>query len=442
MTTELPMGEESRTPKAPRVKSLEAALEIDPALSLALISLPGPLAAQQAHRAIEMGLHVFLFSGDISLADEVALKREATSRGLIVMGPYCGTALIDGVPLGFVNRVPRGPVGVVGASGTGIQEVVSLLAARGLGISHAIGTGGRDLSSEVGGLSALFAIEALGRDPATEVIVLLSKPPAKAVADRVLAAAKATGKPVVACFLGSNAPAPPPSRPSSRPPAPPPSVPPRDLGTMGEPAVFGTLEGTVLAVAQKLGREAARRDTVLAEPISRAPWQRRVIGYFTGGSLAHEAIVVLSSRFDVSTNLGEEVGNPADSGGHTVIDLGDDEYTRGRGHPMIDPSLRNQLIEQIADDPTALVLLVDVVLGHGAHPNPAAELVSAIRVARAGVESRGGALHVVASVTGTEADPQVRSLQVATLEREGVIVAPSNAAAARAALGIVKGGQS
>jgi FdrA protein len=435
MSTAVPLFAKSDAGRSSPRPRPEPTLAIDPELDVVLVSAPSPLAIAQARAALEAGLHVFLAADDVSLTEEAELKRDAATRGLLVMGPYCGSALLDGVPLGFANRVPRGPVGIVGANGTAIQEVASLLAARGIGVSHAIGTGRRDLSLEVGGVTSLAAIDALGRDPSTDVILLVSKPAPKLVADRVLAAAQATGKPVIVCFLGSSIPAAPPSRPSQKPGD---SSPPSTRRAIGQaPITPSTLEEGVLAAAAVLGVDASRKDTLVAEPIARAPWQRRLIGYFTGGSLAHEAIVVLSARCDISTNLGDDVGLPADSGGHTILDLGDAEFTQGRAHPVTDPSLRNELVEQIADDPAALVLLMDVVLGRGAHADPAGALVPSLRIAKAGVEARGGTLHVIASVVGTDGDPQVRSNQIATLEREGVIVAPSNAAAARAALGIV-----
>lgn len=322
--------------------------------NLAMISVPGPFAAREARKALRNGLHVFLFSNGVALEDEIALKADARERGLLLMGPDCGTAIIDGVPIGFANRVRRGSIGIVGASGTGIQEVTTLIHRIGGGITHAIGTGSRDLSDAVGGAATLHGIELLARDEATETIVLISKPPSPEVAERVLAAARATGKRVVTCFVG---------------------------GTR-------TLEAAALDAC---GLDAP----VPAQPVTRNP--PPVIGLFSGGTLASEARALTHGD---------------------IVDLGEEEFTRGRPHPMIDPTIR---IERIRQVPAEATLLLDVVLGEGSHPDPAGALLDAIR-------SRNGI--TIASVCGTELDPQPRDAQVAKLREAGVMVARSNAAAA------------
>jgi len=321
--------------------------------NFAMISVPGPFAAREARRALRDGLHVFLFSNGVALADEIALKHEARDRRLLLMGPDCGTAIIDGIPIGFANRVRRGSIGVVGASGTGIQEITTLVHRIGRGISHAIGTGSRDLSDDVGGLSTLFGIELLANDAATDVIVVVSKPPSPQVAERVLDAARSTGKYVVTCFVGGEK----------------------------------TLED---AAFEACGVPAQPRNRETAQPI---------IGLFSGGTLASEARALTHGE---------------------ITDLGSDEFTRGRPHPMIDPTIR---IERIRATPRDVALLLDIVLGEGAHADPAGALIDAIR-------ERGGTTY--ASVCGTDEDPQNRAAQVANLEEAGAIVCRSNAAASRA----------
>lgn len=338
---------------AARVRTIEAAVAAAPGANLAVISVPGPFAAREARRAMRAGLHVFLFSNGVSLDDEISLKREATERGLLLMGPDCGTAIIDGIPVGFANRVRRGSIGIAGASGTGIQEISTLIHRIGGGISHAIGTGSRDLSDAIGGSSTLHAIDLLGRDEATEVIVIVSKPPSPAVASRLLAHARGTGKRIVACFVGGDI----------------------------------TLEEAAL---EACGLTPPPRRPKLTSMVP-------VRGLFSGGTLATETRTLT---------------------GGEIIDLGDDEFTRGRPHPMIDPAIR---IERIRQTPSDVTLLLDVVLGEGSHPDPAGALLDALR-------ERGGT--TIASVCGTELDPQVRSEQVAKLASAGVRVARSNAAAA------------
>lgn len=407
-------------------RSLEAALELQPASSLAVISVPGPYAAREARRALGRGLHVFLFSNGVALEDEVALKEEASRKGLLVMGPDCGTSIVDGVPIGFANRVRRGPIGLVGASGTGLQEVSTLVHRLGCGVSHALGTGGRDLSDAVGAATTRAALALLARDPATRVVVLVSKPPSPVVAARVLAEAgaiAAAGRRVVACFLGL------------------------DAERAGELPAGVTLAPTLDDAARRACEAAGH--TIRPVDVADAPDAvgpdsgppRRLLGLFSGGTLAHEALLILrASGVSPRSNLHVDGVQPPDGQGHTILDLGEDEYTRGRPHPMIDPTLRQEAIRRAGTDPGSAVLLLDVVLGYGSHPDPAAALEGPIREARRDVLARGGFLPVIASVTGTELDPQDRERQVARLRGAGVHVAESNAAAARMAARFIPAG--
>jgi len=379
------------------VASLAAALETLPQANLALISVPGEFAAREARRALAYGLHVMIFSDNVPVEEEVALKEFAVSRGLLAMGPDCGSALISGVPLAFANAVPRGDVGLISASGTGLQEVSCLLARAGHGVSHAIGVGGRDLSVEVDGRMTFAAFDMLERDPATKRIVLISKPPAAAVAARVIARAARCTKAVVLCLLGA------------------PVVKlPRGV------RAARTLEEAALGVAGK-----SRRGT---KPSQRSGWIR---GLFSGGTLAAEAqIVLMDAGVAVRSNAPVPGARPcagARGAAHTLIDLGDDAFTRGRPHPMIDPELRMAELRRVLRARDTAVVLLDVVIGYGAHADPAAGIAEVLR----GAGTRSPA--VIASVTGTDADPQNYARQVATLRAAGVRVAASNAAAARLA---------
>jgi hypothetical protein len=313
--------------------------------------------------------------------------------GLIVMGPECGTSIVNGVGLGFANRVRRGDIGLVGASGTGLQEVTTLIHRLGSGISHAIGTGGRDLHEAVGGLTTLQALEWLGQDTATRVIVVVSKPPSDAVAQRVLAAAARTGKPVVACLLGWKGSAPAPVR-----------------------AVTSLEDAARAAVAAAGGRP--KRLTAPKPPPARRV-RGSVRGLYTGGSVCEEAELTVGP-------------------GHHFTDFGSDEYTRGRPHPMIDPALRNAAVAAAGADPKIGVLLVDVVLGDGAHPDPAGALVPAVTEALARARRARRGLAVVAHVVGTDDDPQRLTAQEAKLREAGVLVCPTNRLAAQVARGLVE----
>jgi succinyl-CoA synthetase alpha subunit len=352
----------------------------------------------------------------VPLADEIELKRLADGRGLLVMGPDCGTAILDGVPLGFANVIRDGRIGLIGASGTGLQQVSCLIDRLGEGISQAIGVGGRDLHEQVGGVMALSALRRLASDGGTSVVVLISKPPADAVARRVLTAASACAKPVVVNFLGQDGAT---IEAFGAVPA----------STFEEAALraVALLRGTPPAEAALMGgnREG---DSARALELQPAPGQDKVRGLYCGGSLAGEARVVLRDA------LGE-----ARAAKQTIIDLGDDEYTIGRPHPMIDPRLRNQHVVDAAGDPNVAVILLDIVLGYNAHPDPAGALVPALDEARRVAERAGRRVPIVASVCGTPADPQNLRRQEASLTSAGVLLAPSNAQAARLAARIVLG---
>jgi len=409
-------------PKELPPRSIQMALAAHPDANLALISTPGEYAAAEALKALRLGLHVMLFSDNVALADEVMLKREAQRRGLLLMGPDCGTAIVGGVPLGFANAVRRGPIGVIGASGTGLQQVTSLIDQAGLGVSHALGTGGRDLKAEVGGATMLRALDELAADPETRVIVLVSKPPAREVADKVLARARATGKPVIACFLGADA---------------------ASIEGDGVLAAATLEDAAAMALAAARGIPFAGAVQRLPEyDVSRlTPGQRFVRGLYSGGTFCYEATLLLAQTLEgVYSNT--PVGAAADledvwrSRGHTLVDLGDDEFTRGRPHPMIDHRLRNERMAREAADAEVAVILFDVVLGYGAHPDPAAEMLPAIRAARDAARRDKRELVFVGFVCGTERDPQGLARQVAALREAGVILAVSNAQAARTAAAI------
>jgi len=360
--------------------------------TIALISVPGEYAFVEAMDALSHGLDVMVFSDNVPIAKEIVLKEIAGRRGLLVMGPDCGTAIVNGVGLGFANVVQLGPVGIVGAAGTGIQQLCCLLDEAGVGVRHALGTGSRDLSIEVGGSSTLRGLAALDRDPSTEVLIVVSKPPSPEVAARVRAAAQECTTPTVLAYLGEEG---------------------------------VTLEGAAHQALELLGKAP----TVYASwPAARGDHRPGVLrGFFSGGSLANEAARLAASA------LGE-ISRDEQASGHTIVDYGEDEYTRGRAHPMIDQRLRLQRLEAMVGDPHVGVILLDVVLGHGAHPDPATELAPVIARATAGRAA------VVVSLCGTKGDPQDRDRQARLLGEAGASVWLSNAAAARHAISLVDGG--
>ena len=406
--------------------NLSAGLAELPEANLVLISTPGIYAAAEARKALLHGKHVMVFSDNVSIEDEVALKRLAAERGLLLMGPDCGTAIIGGVPLGFANMVRRGKIGVVGASGTGMQEVTSLIDRYGGGISHAIGTGSRDLSSQVRAEMTVLGLRALLADTATEVVVVVSKPPGPGVLERVLEVTSGAEKPVVLMFVGTQS---------------------GSFQGRGRQESASTLEeaakiavrlayGREVEIEQMLGAEDGAVDSAIA---GLKATQRYVRGLFSGGTFCYEAMWQMQDALDgpiySNTPLSKELAllDPHTSQGHTCLDLGSDEFTVGRPHPMIDFSTRSQRLLQEAADPDVAVLLLDVVLGFGAHPDPAGELAPVIRRARELASSEGRTLPVVVHVCGTEGDPQGLEKQRQALLRAGAIIAPSNAAAAQLA---------
>ena len=383
-------------------RSIRAAIEQTPGANLALISVPGDFAVAEARKALRRGLNVMIFSDNVAIADEVALKREARELGLLVMGPDCGTAIIGGTPLAFANVVPTGDIGIIGASGTGIQEISCLIARAGRGISHAIGTGGRDLKAEVGAITTLMAIDLLDADPATKHIVIVSKPPAAEVAKAVLARVAKSTKPFTICFLGAKLDGLPSNAKSS-----------------------ATLEAAAIAAA---GKDIVATRVTPPRPRKGASLIR---GLYTGGTLCAEAQVILREHgVDVTSNVpipgASMLG--ASSNGHSLIDLGDDEFTRGRPHPMIEPAVRDAPLLKALEDPSTAVVLLDCVLGFGGHDDPAGHLAAALRN-----RPKDGPA-VIASVTGTNADPQNYASQVSKLVDAGVMIEPSNASAVRLAL--------
>lgn len=384
---------------APPARTVGAALhDLDGASALAVVSVPGPYAALEAADAVAAGRSVLVFSDGVPVEQEVALKRAARQTGVLVMGPDCGTAIVSGVALGFANVVRPGPVGVVAASGTGAQQVSCLLDAAGVGVSHVLGVGGRDLSAAVGGLATLDALAALDADPATERVLVVSKPPAPSVAEAVARTAGSLATPVRSAVLGPGTP---------------------DLTAVVE-ALLADLGVAVPDWPSRPGRRGAPPGAVLK-------------GYYSGGTLADEAMLLAAPVLgDVRSNTPLrpelDLGTDLSARGHVVVDFGDDALTVGRAHPMIDPTLRLEAIERLTASGEPAVLLLDVVLGHGADPDPAAALAPALVAA---------GLPAVVALVGTEADPQGWSRQADALAAAGAAVFASNAQATRHALDLL-----
>ena len=397
---------QARGPAATAPASVLEAVKADPALDLALISVPGDYAAGEALKALASGLDVMLFSDNVSVEQEVRLKQEATRRGRLLLGPDCGTAILNGTPLGFANQLRRGPVGVVSASGTGLQEVTSLLDRWGLGISQAYGTGGRDLMEAVGGLTALACIDRLAADPETACLLLVAKRVGPRVREKLTERLRTLRIPAITCFLGDGI----------------------------------TLEAAAFEAFRKVrGRDP--EEAPLPAPRAIPGRRHRTAGFlrglYAGGTLCVEAAWLCArSGVEVFSNVQAEGVRPVDdvwlSRGHCFIDLGEDQFTRGRPHPMIDPTLRLARLAEEAARRDTFRILADVVLGHGAHPDPAGVLAQAVLALP--LDEEGRCPEVWACVIGTEADPQGWSTSMRTLAMAGIRCFGSNAAMVAEAL--------
>ena len=418
-----------------RPKTIRSAVTARPDANVCIISIAGRYAADEAWEALKRGMHVLLFSDNVSLEDEIVLKRYARDHGLLLMGPGAGTAILNGVALGFANVLPAGPVGIVSAAGTGLQEVSTIIGKCGVGLTQGIGTGGRDLKKEVGGIMFLEGLKALQDDPATQIIVLVSKPPAAEVRQKVMEQVLRSSKPTVVCLLGGD-----PEEPS-------PAANVYMTTTLEEAGLLAAkLGGAAIAEPKESIAAETKELEVLARELKKKlkPGQTDLRALFSGGTLCYEAQVIWRGlmRDPVYSNapLKAEfhMADSTRSEKHVAVDLGEEEFTVGRPHPMIDNDLRVRRLLQEARDPATAVIFLDVVIGYGAHANPAGELGHAVQQARKLAAAEGRELIFIAPVTGTEQDPQGLTRTVETLRAAGVIVRNSNAAAARLA-GMVVG---
>lgn len=384
-----------------KAKSLKGALSKIESPNLALVSIPGEYVYEEGKRLLDAGMNLFIFSDNMPYEEEKSLKEKAREKKLIVMGPDCGTGIISGVPLAFANVVSKGNVGIVGASGTGIQEVTSAVSRLGGGISHAIGIGGRDLSEEVGGISAELALDMLGQDTETEIIVFISKPPAPEVRNRIINKIREIGKKTVAIFLGET-----------------------DLKDEDGIHYASTLEDAA-NLAYYLSRKEGSQKGKLVEirekldRIKSNPQKRNIHGYYGGGTLAGESKIILKEYLSVE--------------GNKVIDYGDDQYTQGRPHPMIDPGTRVDAIKSLKDKENVAIVLFDNVIGYGSSEDMAGALSPAIAEVIGNKRENGEEIVFIASVCGTEEDIQDYAEQVRLLEEAGVTVTDTNAQAAKLA---------
>lgn len=404
----------------------EARLEY-PDANIALISIAGAYAADEAERALNDGMNVMLFSDNVEIRDELRVKQLAESKHLIVMGPDCGTAMINGAALAFCNEVQRGSVGIVGASGTGTQEAMVLLDKSGVGISHAIGTGSNDIKESVGGITMLRGIQMLKNNADTELILIIAKPTDASVEKKIYEALEASGKPAVVCLLGGT-----------------------KEGKVGSIQFASTIEDAVkLVIKETIGQDKQydiqpNVQTAIAEKrTALQPEQKYIRGLYTGGTLAGEACVILGQKMAIESNIkirtAALMDDPRAAKGNAIIDLGDDIFTRGKPHPMIEPTLRAERILIEAADPSVAVILLDFVIGYGVHEDPVGCTIPYIQEAKKIAKEQGRELAFVGYVLGTEKDYQNIAEQNAKLESCGAFIANSNAQAVRIAEELIGG---
>ena len=406
------------------VKTVEEAAGRWSENKIAVVSLPGRFAAREVKKLLGQNCNVLLFSDNVPVEEEIALKDLALEKGLLMMGPDCGTAVINGVGLGFANKLRRGNIGIAAASGTGLQEVMTLISNYGGGVSQALGTGGRDLKAEIGGRMMSLCVDMLRQDPATDVIVVVSKPPAPSVMERMLGQLKGAGKPVVVCFLGGGREEVPglhivhTLEEAARKAL--------ELAGQGRPEALAGLHGALPALA---GAAKSRL----------GPGQKYIRGLYCGGTLAYESMLLMEEKLGaVHSNIALDksllLDGNAPSVGHTVLDLGDDAFTVGRPHPMIEPALRGERLFQDALDPETAVILLDVEIGYGSHENPASVAAEEIARAQEALAQAGRQVVFIATVCGSYEDFQDYQSQKDMLEALGVLVAESNAQAAELAV--------
>ena len=398
---------------AESVKSWDKALKKMPDSNLAVISIPGAYAALEADRALDEGLNVFMFSDNVTIEDEKALKEKAHSKGLALMGPDCGTGIIQGVPIAFTNKVTPGSIGIIGASGTGIQEVTTIIDRLGEGVTNAIGIGGRDLKEEIGGITMMDMIDAMEDDDTVKVLLIVSKPPAKAVRDKISARLSNFSKPVVTLFVGEKP----------------------EYHEEGFYHAYTLDEAARLAVSLVRGTEVPEATVDVDESeFYKAEDKKTIKAYYSGGTLANEAAMLIKDAMNCKVPPEDIEGYMLQLDGNVVVDLGDDAYTQGKPHPMIDPAKRIECMQEAVDDPSTGVVLLDIMLGYGSHADMAGSLIPTIKELQAKADAQGRKVFFVATVCGTRSDYQGYDEAVNKLKEAGVIVCENNKLACRTAI--------
>ncbi len=395
------------------VKSWDKALAKMPEANLAVISIPGAYAALEADRALDEGLNVFMFSDNVTIEDEKALKEKAHEKGLAVMGPDCGTGIIQSVPVAFTNNVAPGSIGIIGASGTGIQELTTIIDRLGEGVTNAIGIGGRDLNAKIGGITMMDMIDSMEDDDAVKVLVIVSKPPAKEVRDMISDRLSDFSKPVVTLFVGEKP----------------------EYHEENFYHAYTLDEAARLAVSLVRGKDVPEAEIDIdASAFYKAEDKKTIKAYYSGGTLANEAAMLIKDAMNCEVPPEDIEGYMLQLDGNVVVDLGDDAYTQGKPHPMIDPAKRIECMQEAVDDESTGVVLLDIMLGYGSHADMAGSLIPTIKELQEKADAAGRKVFFIATVCGTRRDYQGYDDAVNKLKEAGVIVCENNKLACRTAI--------
>lgn len=411
----------------PAFNTVDEALRANPKANICTIAVPGEYACEVTKQALHQGLHCIVFSSNVPLEQEREMKELAREKGLLCMGPDCGVANINGAAFVLSSINNRGPFGICGASGCGIQHVAAFLHEAGSGVSQTIGTGGNDLKEQVGGISMLMGIDALENDPATEYIVLISRKPADSVLQTLAARIRKCNKPVVACFMGADRKVV------------------EDAGALWANDLDSCAQQALSLIGKQIEFDSDETLMAMAQSAVKgmSAQQKYVRGVYCGGTYCDEVMQTMQpviggihSNCPLSPEL--QLADSCISVGNTVVDSGEEEFTCGRPHPTLEPSMRLPLIAKEGEDPETAVILLDFILTPPEHIDPAGVTLQVLTKAVEGARARGGKLAVVCSVLGTDADLQNVSQQRQKLRDAGVYVCRSNRQAGQLAAKIIQ----
>ena len=413
--------------------SLASALDTFSDANIASLSIPGQFVKEMATELINKQLNLFVFSDHVPLEDEIYLKNLALENNVLFMGPEAGTSILNGTVFGFGNRVRKGSIGIIGASGTGIQESSTMIDLFGEGISHGIGVGGRDLRNDIGGMMTMKAMEIFENDPNTKAVLLVSKPVDNYIRNKIINKINNFSKKnYVLCLIGDNE---------------------NSVDTakikfsksiqMSVLKILKLLDDNVYKKTKDVVRNQINDSIKLSESLSKDlnEGQKFIRGFFAGGTLCYESKIILEQMIGkIYSNLSSDdeysIKGNVSSKENTLIDFGEEEFTSARPHPIIDPLLRRNRILEDANDPNVGVIIIDIICGINAAKNTMAFHAETIKKAIEIAREQGRKLSVFTYICGTENDVSKNELKL--LADSGAKLFTSNALMSFAAALVVK----